>query len=82
MTDHFDDARDAAQAAVTAVLGGDRELAFDIVTEFEDPLQLALVLVDFTAFVHNSWARSTTVPREQAWQWLMTDVAEWREMTR
>jgi hypothetical protein len=73
------EAQDVAQAAVTAALGHDRELASNIVTEHYDPTVLALVLVDLAAYIHHRWSKATGLDREQCWIELMHDVAEWRE---
>lgn len=76
----IDSARDAAQQMVTACLHDDRSLASDIAQGYPDPLILALVLADLTAYTHDRWCRALGTPemRAEGWQALMADVEEWR----
>lgn len=77
----LDHARDTAQAAVTAALTYDRELAAQIVQESSDDPVLPLVLVDLVAYVHHRWCRVfgfDDAQRLEAWSELMLDIAEWR----
>lgn len=76
----LDTAMDAAQQMVTACLHGDRSLTVDIAESYPDPLLLALVLADLTAYTHTRWCRALGSPemRAEGWQALMADVEEWR----
>lgn len=77
----IDTCRDAAQQAVTAVLHGDRDEAVRIVTGHDDPLLVALVLVDLAAYIHHRWARATGIDhdgRTDAWAALLLDIESWR----
>lgn len=73
--------RDAAQQIVTALLGGDQNLAKDIIIDFDHMHLLAMVLADLTAGVHMAWCRTTVGEQyvELAWQNLLLDIAEYRE---
>lgn len=75
-------AKDTAQAVVTALLSGDRELAGSLAENYMHPLALALVLADLTASVHTAW--STAVGQDQpatleSWRMFLLDITVWRE---
>jgi hypothetical protein len=76
----IDTARDAAQQMVTACLHGDRDTAASIAQDYPEPLILALVLADLTAYTHTRWCQALGTPemRAEGWQALMADVEEWR----
>jgi hypothetical protein len=78
----LDPYRDLAQRLVTAVLVGDRQLAVDLIAEFDGPTHvLALVLADLCAHTHHQWAEAVDFPpdrRVEAWQWMLVDIEDWR----
>lgn len=77
----IDSCRDAAQQAVTAVLNGDRDQAVRIVTGHDDPLLVALVLIDLAAYIHHRWARASGLgpaERRDAWRQLLLEIESWR----
>lgn len=77
----LDMARDTAQATVTALLHGDRELAQEIASGYPDAFVLALVLADLVAYTHDRWSRAIgadTAGRNDSWAALLQDIEEWR----
>lgn len=74
----IDDARDAAQQAVTACVHGERPLGVDIIAGYPDHQVLALVLADLVAHVHHRWAATHGVNHLDAWKLLLADIEQWR----
>jgi hypothetical protein len=75
------EARDTAQQVVSSLIYGNRHEAVDIAAGYRDPLVLALVLADLTAYVHYRWSRATGLDgdgRAEAWVSLLADIEEWR----
>jgi hypothetical protein len=70
--------QDTAQQVVTALLNEDRDLAGDLAEAFPDPLALALVLADLTAYIHHAWAAAAGIDRTEAWQFILGQVEHWR----
>lgn len=81
MTSLFAPGQDTAQQIVTALLNGDRDTADDLAEQFPDPLTLALVLADLTAYVHHVWCEAAGLDRHEAWQFIMGQVEQWRADT-
>lgn len=75
--------QDASLQITTALIHGDRDLAFEIAEEAVNPKLLAVIIADLAVHIHVKWCASAGITSDEVvlgvWRQLVNDVAEWRE---